>query len=212
MDFIYERVRTPGHIKIETVTGGEHYKGKVWREIARQIYCENGRDGYREIGHFASGAPFLYGEDERISISHTEGCLVVATIKTPADANLTEFSPETALGVDVERADREQVIKLRERFLSEDELKLIDAEDIEKNILAWTCKEAMLKAGMDAAIDWHHSIRFERLPSLLCDLEGNQQSAESEGFGRIILPGGEYKMTLRSYRHGPFIITTARNS
>lgn len=198
MDFVYERFKTPKGIKVEIVTGGNRYKGKVWTEIAKQIYCENGKDGYRELGHFAGGAPFLYNEEERISISHTEGCLAVATIKAPADSNLSEFNPALALGIDVERADREKVLKLRDRFLTEGELNLIPADSLEANIIAWTCKEAMLKAGMDPAIDWHNNIIITTLPTL-----------KSEGKGYIILKGYGIDFSLYTIKIEEYLITIA---
>lgn len=165
MDYIYERFKTPEGVKIEAVTGGSRYSGKVWREIAMQIYCENGKDDYRNIGHFPSGAPFIYGEDERISVSHTDGCLVVATIPVAPDSSLGEFSPATALGVDVEKADRGKAVELRARFLNESELSQIPADSVEDNIIAWTAKEAMLKAFMKPNIDWKNNIVITRSPA-----------------------------------------------
>ena len=44
MDFIYWRHPTIPGIKVEEITGGEYYKGKVWLDMARQVYCENGRE------------------------------------------------------------------------------------------------------------------------------------------------------------------------
>lgn len=198
MDFIYERNKTPHGIKIETVSGGSRYKGKVWREIARQIYCENGKEDYREIGHFSSGAPFLFNSDEHISISHTEGCMVVATVRMNPDAEKGEFDPAAALGVDVERADRKKALELRERFLTAPELSIVSADSVEENITAWSCKEAMLKAFMDPAIDWLNNITIKKLPS-----SGNE--------GRGIVKSGEdiFEFRLYSYRYEDFIITLA---
>lgn len=199
MDFTYERIKTQLGVKLEIVSGEPHYKGKVWLEIARQIYCENGKDDYREIGHFPSGAPFLYNEDVRISISHTEGCLAVATVPASPDSNLSEFTPSTALGVDVERADREKVTGLRARFLSESELDIVPAESMEANVIAWTCKEAMLKAGLDPRIDWHHDIIITSLPTF-----------EKEGSGFIRLNGEKFEFRLFTLKYEDFIITIAR--
>lgn len=197
-DFIYERIKLPCGVKLELVTDGCRYHGKLWRELALQIYCESGKDDFRDIGHFASGAPFIYGANERISISHTEGCLAVATIPVNADANLADFSPATALGVDVERADREKVATLRERFLTPDEMKIIPAESVEANVIAWTCKEAMLKAGMDPKINWHHDIVITALPT-----------AETPGAGHIILGGENWHFTLHTMRQSQFVVTVA---
>lgn len=193
---------------MEAVTGGSRYKGRVWLEIARQIYCENGRDDYRDIGHFASGAPFIYGSDERISISHTEGCLVVATIPVAAESNLGVFSPATALGVDVENRRREKVTGLRERFLSQEELSLIPADSTEANIVAWTCKEAMLKAYMDPAADWHNNIIIRKLP---VPVKPQDKDTSSEGYG-VLIPsegGCQIEFTLKSIIYGNYIISIA---
>ena len=209
MDFIYERLKTADHTKIEIVSGGNRYKGKIWREIAMQIYCENGKDDYRDIGHFPSGAPFLYGADERISISHTDGCLIVATIKTPENVNLSEFSPQTALGVDVEKDDREKVMGLRERFLTPDELKLVPEKSLEPNIIAWTCKEAMLKAGMNSEINWHTDIVITNLPVIKTD--GFSPDSATSGEGYIILGGNQINLRLFSYRSEGYITTIAKS-
>ena len=199
MDFIYERFKTAAGVKLEVVTGGNHYKGNVWRQIALQVYCENGKEDYRDIGHFKSGAPFIYGEDARISMSHTDGCLVVATIPVSPDTNLSEFSPAAALGVDVENANREKVVKLRERFLTEPELKIIPAESLEANITAWTCKEAMLKAGMDSSINWHSDIIITALPRY-----------DLPGAGYINLDGVRHDFQLHTIPYENFIISVAR--
>ena len=211
MDFIYERVRLPFGAKLETVTGGSRYSGRVWEQIAKQIYCENGKDDYRDLGHFPSGAPFIYGADERISISHTAGCLAVATIATAPEAVLSEFSPQTALGIDVERADREKVVGMRERFLTEEELGIVPAGSVEANVLAWTCKEALLKAAMKPDIDWLRSITILRLPEIEPDIEhtGSERGI-TPGQGCVTIGDVSATFTLHSYRFGDFIITIAR--
>ena len=198
MDFIYERFRLPNGVKIEEVSGGSAYKGKVWLQIARQIYCENGKNGFRDMGHYQSGAPFLYGADERISLSHTDGLLVVATLKAPSYANLSEFSPETALGIDVEKADREKVLRLRERFLTPEEMEIVPQNSLETNIIAWTCKEAMLKAGMNPTIDWHHNIIITSLPGF-----------DSPGKGYIKVGENEIGLVLNTLRRDGYIISVA---
>lgn len=162
-DLIYWRHPTLPGIKVEEVSGGVRYKGAVWREAAAQIYCENGRDEYREIGHFASGAPFIYGEESRISISHCNGLYVVATLAPVPGADLSQYSDVTALGVDAEPRNRSQVMKVRERFLSDAELAMT-GEDEEMNVLAWTVKEACYKAALCEGLDFRDVIAIERLP------------------------------------------------
>lgn len=199
MDFTYERIKFPDRLKVEIVTGGEEYKGTVGTEIARQIYCENGKDGYRDLGHFKSGAPFLFNSDERISISHTRGCFVVATIPVEPTEDLSIFSPSTALGVDVEKADRAQCLKVAPRFLTAEEIALMAPESLGKAVTAWTCKEAMLKAVLNTIEDWHHNILIDSLPE-----EG------TPGVGHVVFPDSTVYFSLIKLKVEEFIITVAR--
>lgn len=153
----------PG-IKVEEVSGGDLSLGPVWIEMARQIYCENGREAYREIGHFRNGAPFLHGENTRISMTHCRGLLAVATLPPTPEVDLAVFSERACLGIDAERADRRQVIDVREKFLSADELAMIPADDVEANVIAWTVKEAVYKALLYEGLDFRRDIHITRMP------------------------------------------------
>lgn len=163
-EFVYWRHPTPVGIKVEEVSGMEEKSGKLWREMAMQIYCENGIDGFREIGHFANGAPFLFGETSRISLTHTCHLLAVATLPKTPEADLSRFSRRTALGIDAEKLDRTQVIKVRDKFLSDKEKGFINEDDLESNIIAWTAKEALYKAAMTPGLDFCNNITIEKLP------------------------------------------------
>lgn len=205
-------------VKLEEVTGGEDKKGKLWIEMAEQIYCENGKDEFRILGHFSSGAPFLKDSDQRISISHCDGMLVVATLAETPDAEFSHFSPETALGVDAERADRKQVVKLRERFLCEEELKLISADSVEANIIAWTAKEALYKAALMEGLDFRKQIIIDKLPVaadisewLQAYFTGRKSEINTDyGHARVIFPdGNEVEFNLYSYLSEGRIITVA---
>lgn len=165
-DLIYWRHPTPIGIKVEEISGMENKSGKLWRELAMQIYCENGINGYREVGHFSNGAPFLFGETSRISLTHTNHLLAVASLPKTPEADLTKFSQRTALGIDAESLDRSQVIKVRDKFLSDSEKDFIKEDNLEANIIAWTAKEALYKAGMTEGIDFKNAITIERLPEI----------------------------------------------
>lgn len=166
MDLIYWRHPTIPGIKVEEISGGENLSPKIWKEMARQLYCENGREEYREIGHYSNGAPFLYGENTRISITHCPGLFAVATLPPTPDIELSEFNEKTAMGIDAERKDRVQVLKIRERFLSEQEQDLIAPDDVEKNIMAWTIKEAVYKACLYEGLDFRNNVVIKKLPLL----------------------------------------------
>lgn len=166
-EFIYWGHPTSVGIRVEEVSGGEGQSPKTWLPMAKQIFAENGKDGtYREICHTDNGAPLLADSPQRISVSHTPGILVVAMLPATPEANLVEFSLRTCMGIDTERQDRAQVLKIRNRFLSEKELELIPADDVEANILAWTAKEAVFKALLSEGIDFRKAIRIEEMPEI----------------------------------------------
>lgn len=165
-EFIYWPHPTPPGIRVEEVSGMENKSGKLWREMALQIYCENGRDNFREIGHFQNGAPFLFGIPSRISLTHTCHLLAVASLPKTPEADLSRFNTRTALGIDAESLERTQVLKVRERFLSQKELEMIPADSLEQNIIAWTAKEALYKAAMTEGLDFRTSIVIDTLPQI----------------------------------------------
>ncbi len=184
-EFIYWHHNTPVGIKVEEISGMESKSGRIWEAMAKQIYCENGRDGYRDIGHFANGAPFLFGQLTRISLTHTDHLLAVATLPKTPEANLANFAPRTALGIDAERNDRQQVLKVRDRFLSDEEKELVPADDLEANIIAWTAKEALYKAGMTEGLDLRTDILIRQFPKL--DRKMNLPGAPAPILGKAIL-------------------------
>lgn len=165
-EFIYWRHHTLPGIKVEEVCGAEDKSGALWLDMAYQVYGENGRDGFRDIGHYRNGAPFLNGEECRISITHTKHFLAIATLPPTPEVDLSHFSQRAALGIDAEAEDRAQVLKLREKFLSAEELELISADSLLDNILAWTAKEALYKAALTPEMDWRRDILIKRLPKI----------------------------------------------
>lgn len=209
-DFIYWRHPTPPGIKVEEVSGGASRQGRVWREMALQIYCENGRDGYREVGHFDSGAPFVSGSEARISVTHTDGLLCVATLPPTPEVRLGEFSERAAMGIDAERLDREKVLRVRERFLSPDELKLMPADDVAANVLAWTAKEALYKAALTPGLDFRTQIIVDSLPEIHDNPALPSAPRPVYGRARIVMPSGEVvAMRLYSYRSDDCVVTVA---
>jgi len=181
-EFIYWRHPTPVGIKVEEISGMVNKSGKLWRDMAMQIYCENGVDGFREIGHFANGAPFLFGLTSRISITHTAHLLAVATLPKTPEANLSQFAPRTAMGIDAERLDREQVLRVRDKFLSDEEKAIVSEDSLEANIIAWTSKEALYKAAMTEGLDFRNDITIKSLPAI--DRQMNLPGAPAPVIGK----------------------------
>lgn len=189
-EFIYWKHLTPAGIKVEEICGADNRSMPVWHAMAMQIYGENAED-YRKVGHFANGAPFLYGDTCRISITHTGRFLAVASLPRTPEATLGEFSTRTAMGIDAERLDREQVLKVRDRYLSEEELAMISAESTEANVKAWTAKEAMYKAAMTEGLDFRRDIRIIELPEFGIPTAVKGETTPAPGKGEVTLPGGE---------------------
>ena len=99
--------------------------------------------------HTEQGAPMVEGSDVNISISHTMRLVVLAV------------DPAHVIGVDAEQADRQQVIKVRDKFLNANEKQFIAPDDLAAHIIAWTAKEAVIKAERNSAIDWTEGICLE---------------------------------------------------
>lgn len=207
-EFIYWRHIIPHGIKIEEISGRDDKQGAVWRTLAYQVYGENGREGFREVGHTESGAPLLVGDPARISITHTDRLLAVATLPKTPETDLTVFNPRTALGIDAERTDRAKVVDLRERFLSEDELALVPADSLQDNILAWTIKEALYKAALTPGLDWRKDLTILSLPTV--QTEFPLSASLPMGKATITLPNGAvYPLDIFSYISDDYLITVA---
>lgn len=205
-DFIYWRHLLPHGIMIEEITGKEDKGGAVWRTLAYQVYGENGRNGFRSISRTPCGAPILDTSPQRISVSHTDHLLVIASLPKTPETDLTTLNPRTALGIDAERVDRNKVIKLRPRFLSPSELELIPADSQESNIQAWTAKEALYKAALTPGLDWRESLRIISLPPVQKTFP--LSASIPLGKALILLPDGtELPMSLFSYISEDYIIT-----
>ena len=214
-DFLYEREIAPCGVAVEIIYGADDKSAKVWKLFAMQIFSEADGD-YRSITHLASGAPLLDGIPQRISVSHTSHCLTVATLPKTPDINLEEVNPRTALGIDIEKSDRSQVIKIRDKFLSETEKRLLPSiEDIEKptyedvrhHILAWTCKEALYKSVMGNAPDWKEDYKIIKLPTIAADIK--RATSDKYGKGVVKTQEGEMEMTLSSWEFEGHIVTLA---
>lgn len=213
---MYEREVAPCGVAVEIIYGAEEKSAKVWKLFAMQIFSEAEGDYYREIVHLDNGAPILDGITQRISVSHTPHCLVVASLPKTPDIDLSSVNPRTALGIDLEKADRAQVLKIRDKFLSVSEKSLLpeiaDVEkatekDIKAHILAWTCKEALFKADMGMAKDWKEDYRIVTLPVIASDM----RSATPEKYGRGVISTaeGDMEMLLSSWGFEGHVVTLA---
>lgn len=185
-EFVTWRHKTPVGVKVNEVFGMESKSGKVWLELARQIFCEQGEHDYRVIEHFDNGAPLLEGYPGRISITHTSHFFAAAILPKTPEVDLKSFSPRACMGIDAEPLDRSQVLKVREKFLSAEELEMIPENNLEKNIIAWTAKEALYKAALTSPFDYRNNIKLIELP----EIEENPEviNPSSLGKAQLIFP------------------------
>ena len=165
-EFVTWYHKTPVGIKVDEIFGMDSKTGKVWIELAKQIYAEQGGQYYRVIEHFENGVPYLEGYLGRISLTHTTHFMAVATLPKTPEVELQHFDPRAAMGIDAEPLDRVQVLKIRNKFLSEEELSLIPENDLTRNIIAWTSKEALYKAALTPGLDFQNAIKILSLPEL----------------------------------------------
>ena len=101
------------------------------------------------LRHMAQGAPIVEGSDVNVSFSHTSQLVVMAC------------DSERVIGVDAERMDRQQVLRVRDKFLNDKEKQFIAPEDLAAHVIAWTAKEAIIKAERNSALDWTEGICLE---------------------------------------------------
>lgn len=208
-EFVYWNHPTAPGIKVAEVSGGTGAPAKAWESMARQIFCENGADGWCEIIHSDEGAPLMENSDQRISVTHTRGLLAVAMLPPVREADLTQFSLRTAMGIDAEREDRDQAARLRERFLSDDECAMISADDIPGNILAWTVKEAVFKAMLSQGVEFRRDIIIKSLPEVAAMPLDDATRGKAVGVRRNGDTEERVEFDLFSYRSEGCIVTLA---
>ncbi len=88
--------------------------------------------GAELLEYMPSGKPFLKGDIRHISLSHSHERLAVIV------------NEKEATGIDIELI-RNKVLDVRHKFLHPDELAVLDATHVEKNLVYWAAKESLYK-------------------------------------------------------------------
>lgn len=101
------------------------------------------------LSHDRQGAPSLQGITMNVSITHTPRLVAVA------------LNEQQDIGLDAEQMDRRQVLRVRDKFLNDREKQFIAVDDLSAHVLAWTAKEAIIKAERDSSLDWTDGITLE---------------------------------------------------
>lgn len=227
-EFIYWRHDTSVGVRVEELSGGEDKAPKIWKEMALQVFGEQGGDRYRIIGHFKSGAPYLEDTEQRISVSHTPRFMVVASLPRTPESHLEEFNLRTAMGIDAERYDRAQALRVAERVMSAEEVEMMkeyahtlyniipERPPLSEEecltaaaVVAWTIKEALYKAALEEGIDFQHNLKIKKFPKV-CSFP-----LEKTSFGEAEIcrkDGERIPMRLFSYISEQHIVTLALSS
>ena len=93
------------------------------------------------LSHDEQGAPSVEGHEQvNISITHTPQLVALAV------------NENEVIGLDAEQADRQQVLKVRAKFLNPEEQTFI-GQNMAAHIVAWTGKEDIIKAEPHSALD-----------------------------------------------------------
>ena len=96
----------------------------------------------KEIDYLPSGKPFLKDRSAYISFSHTCGYVAIAV------------HPTKEVGIDIEQYG-DRVCRLASRFVREDEMSLVRAEnEIYALLLHWSAKETMFKLVNQSDVDF----------------------------------------------------------
>ncbi len=99
--------------------------------------------------HDKQGAPSVKDETTNISITHTIHMVALAV------------NDSQVIGIDAEQADRKQVVRVRDKFLNAGEQSFIAPDDLTAHVIAWTAKEAIIKAERNSALDWTEGISLD---------------------------------------------------
>ena len=101
------------------------------------------------LSYTEQGAPSVVGSNVNISITHTQRLVALA------------IDNGQVIGLDAELKDRPQVLRVRNKFLNDKEKQFISLDDRDAHVIAWTAKEAVIKAERNSAIDWTNGICLE---------------------------------------------------
>ena len=101
------------------------------------------------LRYSSQDAPMLEDSEVNVSFSHTPKLVVMAC------------DSEHVIGVDAEQADRQQVLRVRDKYLNTSEKQFIFPDDLSAHVIAWTAKEAIIKAERNSALDWTNGITLD---------------------------------------------------
>ncbi len=100
-----------------------------------------------QIAYSPNGKPYLEDSDLNISISHTDNFVAVL------------LSSKEEIGLDVQ-LPKQQLLKIRHKFISEEEQQWLDYENIFQLCQLWSAKEALFKLHEKGSLDFKTNMRL----------------------------------------------------
>lgn len=100
--------------------------------------------------HTEDGAPYIKDSKAHISITHSKDLVCIG------------ISLSRPIGIDIE-TNPDKILRVRSKFLSDEELEYIPENDRLKNQLAWSAKEAIYKAASISGLSIKDDIRLNEL-------------------------------------------------
>lgn len=136
--------------------------------------------------HDEQGAPSVKDEPTNISITHTIHMVALAV------------NDGQVIGIDAELADRKQVLRVRDKFLNVGEQLFIAPDDLTAHVIAWTAKEAIIKAERNSSLDWTGGISLDSftVPELDFDQIAFTARSATNRYQIVVLPVGGHFLTL----------------
>ena len=121
--------------------------------IAVRILCEI-LIGPSKILYREGGKPSLLDDGQHISISHSHDYVAV----------LISSSPQ--IGIDIQQIE-DKILRIRNRFVNDDDKLIIDFHNTEDLTLLWCVKESLYKINGDPTVFFNEHMRIDKLTSKL---------------------------------------------
>lgn len=127
-------------------------------------YLRNYYNPQLEIKYSSNGKPIVGNGSKHISISHSKNHVAFAAATHPIGIDIEEF--------------HERILKVKNRFLNENEQKLFDQNSIQDLTIAWSAKEALFKLNDDSRLDFKTDLiitGWDKCSTIFAEMKQNFQ-------------------------------------
>jgi 4'-phosphopantetheinyl transferase EntD len=127
-------------------------------------YLRNYYDSQLEIKYLSNGKPIVGNGSKHISISHSKNHVAIAVATHPIGIDIEEF--------------HERILKVKNRFLNENEQKLFDQNSVQDLTIAWSAKEALFKLNDDSRLDFKTDLiinGWDKCSTIFAEMKQNFQ-------------------------------------